>query len=883
MMKRIMTVMVAIMMCTEALSMHVYAGEVGNQEALITENEEVAEETEPQMQASGSTTHYTMSVGDTKYLYTNAGNKAVRGAAWTSSDIRSVDILSQDSVSCRIKVKAYTSSIPVIIHCLYYYNELRNGYIYSRSDYTDYKITVRQPKSVTVHFETNGGNISTKSMSAEPGGVYGNLPTPSRYGYVFQGWYTENGSRVSSTTTVKNSDHTLYAQWIADAYTIKFNGNGCTGGKMADMTGCQTGIRYLLKANAFFRDGYFFSGWNTKANGSGTSYNDQAPVLNLAPVGGSVTLYATWKANAKDIAKSVVTLETDSYTYDGTAKRPQVTVRYADLVLTENEDYTVSYSENTNAGTAKAIIEGKNQYSGKITKDFAIHKASQNLTASLEKSSIQVGESAKITANGWGSLTFLPDKPSIATVSPEGQITGVSEGDAVITVHAAGDGNHNEATKTLSIHVGNAQTALSACKITLDVSDYTYDGTAKTPAVSVKDGQTALKKGSDYELSYSDNMHAGAASVTVRGKGIYSGTVTKTFVIHKAKQKVAVRIPSTQIAVGEAAVITASGYGALSYRSDNSGIADVDKSGTVRGVAAGSATITIKAAGDRDHQEGIEKLKVTVKADTEKLEMPLLKDVSNRSDGVVIRWNKVKNAERYYIYRKTGTEKWKCLGYVKNTACIDRKVSSGTSYTYTVLAANGSIRSDYDRKGLTAIYLSSPSISSLSNSSRGVTIAWKAVEGATRYSIYRGNIWIGTAYAGGAGSYTDSSARANGSKYTYKIYACNGNARSAVSPEKTIYYLRYPSILTLRRIYKQRFLFRWSRNASATGYEIAYCRNKNFSSGVTRKTIYSNRLTSMISPALSKGQTYYVRIRAYKRVSGIAYYSGWIQTSIKIN
>ena len=63
------------------------------------------------------------------------------------------------------------------------------------------------------------------------------------------------------------------------------------------------------------------------------------------------------------------------------------------------------------------------------------------------------------------------------------------------------------------------------------ISDRTYSGKAIKPAVTVKDGNYTLVKGTDYKLSYKDNTEIGKASVTIKGIGKYSGTVTKTFKI----------------------------------------------------------------------------------------------------------------------------------------------------------------------------------------------------------------------------------------------------------------------------------------------------------------------------------------------------------------
>lgn len=76
-------------------------------------------------------------------------------------------------------------------------------------------------------------------------------------------------------------------------------------------------------------------------------------------------------------------------------------------------------------------------------------------------------------------------------------------------------------------------TSISSCTITLSENSYIYDGKAKTPTVTVKDGSKTLTKGTDYEVSYRNNVEVGTAAVTVTGKGNYTGSVERTFTIAK--------------------------------------------------------------------------------------------------------------------------------------------------------------------------------------------------------------------------------------------------------------------------------------------------------------------------------------------------------------
>ena len=126
------------------------------------------------------------------------------------------------------------------------------------------------------------------------------LQTPTRPGYTFLGWYKDAAGTAGNEFIVDASlePGTVYAKWLKDL-TIVFNGNGATGGSMANQT-----ITYgnnTLNANAYTKSGYSFVGWNTKADGSGTTYKDGATYSYASSIGSdTLTLYAQWKQNLLD-------------------------------------------------------------------------------------------------------------------------------------------------------------------------------------------------------------------------------------------------------------------------------------------------------------------------------------------------------------------------------------------------------------------------------------------------------------------------------------------------------------------------------------------------------------------------------------------------------
>lgn len=147
-------------------------------------------------------------------------------------------------------------------------------------------------------FDANKGSCSEASRMVKYDSTYGVLPTATRIGYTFDGWYTleNNGVKVTKDTVMQSvHGETVYAHWNANSYNIRFDGNKASSGSM-DAEYILYDETKPLAANAYKKTGYTFTGWNTKADGSGKTYHDEDNVLNLA-TNGVITLYAQWSAN----------------------------------------------------------------------------------------------------------------------------------------------------------------------------------------------------------------------------------------------------------------------------------------------------------------------------------------------------------------------------------------------------------------------------------------------------------------------------------------------------------------------------------------------------------------------------------------------------------
>ena len=140
----------------------------------------------------------------------------------------------------------------------------------------------------TVTLDALGGSVPSGTMVVQIGTAIGSLPTATRSGYTFDGWYTaaSGGTKVTAAATV-TGNMTLYAHWAKSAvnYTVTFNANGgsCSTSSKSYVGGSTLGM--LPTAT---RSGYTFDGWYTAASG-GTK------VLASTTVTGSMTLYAHWK------------------------------------------------------------------------------------------------------------------------------------------------------------------------------------------------------------------------------------------------------------------------------------------------------------------------------------------------------------------------------------------------------------------------------------------------------------------------------------------------------------------------------------------------------------------------------------------------------------
>ena len=426
-------------------------------------------------------------------------------------------------------------------------------------------------------------------------------------------------------------------------------------------------------------DGYEVTG--NKGTNVGTY---TATITGKGNFKGSVTAQFSIVADAEAVL--VMTLDATEYVYDGTEKKPAVTVKDGSAVLVEGTDYTLTYANNINAGTAKVTATGKGNYACTKTVEYTIKKADVTMTAPEAKANLVYNAQAQTlvaagTVQG-GEMQYALDDETFATALP----TGTDAKEYTVSYKVVGDQNHNDVeAQTFKVTIAQAaltaatlketnlvynqqdQTALVASvsagtltvpegsyevtgnkgtnvgtytatitgkgnfkgsvtaqfsivadnnavfDMTLDPTEYIYDGTEKKPAVTVKDGNAVLVEGTDYTLAYTNNVNAGTAKVTATGKGNYACTKTAEFTIKKADVTMtAPEAKANLVYNAQAQALVAAGTvqgGEMQYASDGENFSTTLPTGT----DAKEYTVYFKVVGDQNHNDvEAQNFKVTI-------------------------------------------------------------------------------------------------------------------------------------------------------------------------------------------------------------------------------------------------------------------------------
>ncbi len=246
------------------------------------------------------------------------------------------------------------------------------------------------------------------------------------------------------------------------------------------------------------------------------------------------------------------------------------------------------------------------------------------------------------------------------------------------------------------------------------------------------------------------------------------------------------------------------------------------------------------------------------------LATPKISKTENVNGGVKLTWSKVKGAEKYRVYYK-GSKGWTRMVDTTSTSYIDKDVSSGRNYTYTVRCINSSatkFTSGYDSKGKSVKYISAPKITKAESVDGGVKISWNKSSGAEQYRVY---------YKGRKGwtrmvdttstSYIDKDV-SSGKNYTYTVRCINSSATKFTSgydsKGKFVKYISAPKITKAESV-DGGVKISWNKSSGAEQYRVYYKGRK----GWTR--MVDTTSTSYIDKDVSSGKNYTYTVRCLNK------------------
>lgn len=221
-------------------------------------------------------------------------------------------------------------------------------------------------------------------------------------------------------------------------------------------------------------------------------------------------------------------------------------------------------------------------------------------------------------------------------------------------------------------------------------------------------------------------------------------------------------------------------------------------------------------------------LMVSVSAANVKPNAPRITEVRNVKQGLVIRWKTVKSADGYIIYRqKSGSSGWKRLADIDSAninSYVDRSVKHSVTYTYSLKAVNGKVKSDGSAVKKTKTFVASPEIKSVENIRAGVKLQWNKYKNTTKSKIYRkiteSEKWhcIGTV-AGNDNIFVDRSAK-SGVRYIYQVRQSVGNVMSVREGSVAMKtFVAAPERLTLKCT-SDGIALSWSKVQGCSNYSV---------------------------------------------------------------
>ena len=362
--------------------------------------------------------------------------------------------------------------------------------------------------------------------------------------------YLPSDDMRSVTFTLRDTDKTDAANNASDTATLKFssaNYNEASGTltiKIIDKNTDANTLQIDVPATVTYGDTVSPSVGESKPAGAGdvtfkffdkdgNQVSDQPFPVGKYKVTASCedadTIYTDEKefeVVARELTEENVTFG-ENLVYTGNELTQTVTVTVNGKTLTVGTDYTVSDLTGTEPGSYPVTVTGTGNYTGTVTKSFEIAKADIS-SAEITYDAGPYGYTGKewkpeVTVS-FNSATLTAGNDY--TVSYENNINA---GTAKIIITGIGDYFTGLTEKTFTINSAE----ISGCTFA-PIADVTYNTKAHTPEVTVAISGRTLEADKDYTVSYASNVNAGTATVTVTGKGNFTGSANTTFTIAKA-------------------------------------------------------------------------------------------------------------------------------------------------------------------------------------------------------------------------------------------------------------------------------------------------------------------------------------------------------------
>ena len=392
---------------------------------------------------------------------------------------------------------------------------------------------VFEADTYTVTLNANGGTINSGDVTSYTYGVGAVLPTADNMaytGYTFNGWYEDSsfsGSPVTAISATDTGDKTFYAKWVpvkpgAQSYTVLVSANPEAGGTVSG-GGTYTENTYVTVIAAA-KEGYRFAKWTE----DGSAVSDSADYAFT--VTADRTLTAVFEKETSDERHEGLWVSgmQDTVPYTGAPVRQEnINVYHNSTLLQEKTEYTISYKNNKNAGTAQLIVTGKGNYKGKVTQNFIIEaidlsRESQNSISATVATAVATGKKLKPAVTVTWNQKKLKEKKDY-TLTYDTNITESSDDGYDITI--SGTGNYTGTITRKFRVVPKGTKLLNSAKVTGLAKSYPYQDAAENAIphgletdlanLTVKVGKTTLTQGTDYTVRMENAGAVGTASLII--------------------------------------------------------------------------------------------------------------------------------------------------------------------------------------------------------------------------------------------------------------------------------------------------------------------------------------------------------------------------------